>query len=242
MILHCSRVASLVAVGSALGLAAPLLASSTPAYATGIPVSYSAYHAGYRVDFNDGSGPITTSARFQVPALACTMGKTSDGFGVQATPASATVGEACVSQRHHLGFKAVYTANILVNGVNTVLGTTVNPSDLVTVSASATGTLTSATFTDNTTGFTQTLTGPGTITEWAEVGAIADQRLPAPKAPTFATFSFTNAQVDGADIGTYPGNTFELVQTRNGTKPPRGHVEIQPGALGTSSFSLSWVS
>jgi hypothetical protein len=166
---------------------------------------------------------------------------------VQAAPASATVGEACVSQRHHLGFKSVYTANIIVNGVNTVLSTTVNPNDLITVSASASGTLTSSTFTDNTTGFTQTLTGPGVITEWAQVGAVADQGLPAPKAPTFATFSFTHAQVNGADIGTYKGATpptglFEFVQTRNGTKPPRGHVEIQPGALGTSSFSLSWVS
>src|SRR6202790_1841807 len=84
MILRYSRVASLVAVGAVMGIGVPPLASPSPAYGAGIPVAYSAYHAGYRVEFNDGAGPITTSAQFQVPALACTMGKTSDGFGVQA--------------------------------------------------------------------------------------------------------------------------------------------------------------
>ncbi len=66
--------------------------------------------------------------------------------------------------------------------------------------------------------------------------------IPGAESTGLRHFLVYNAQVNGADIGTYPGNTFELVETRNGTKPPWGHVEIQPGALGTSSFSLTWVS
>ena len=67
---------------------------------------------------------------------------------------------------------------------------------------------------------------------------------PSKEIPKFSRFSFTNAQVSGANIGTYTVATglYEAVQTTNGMAPPAGKIDIRPGALiGESSFSLTWV-
>jgi len=137
--------------------------------------------------------------------------------------------------------KATYSAYVEINGKGTLPDTSVSPDNLISVSASETPTATSATFTDVSSGYTKTLTGAGSVPEYASVGSYPGTTK---KVPSFSTFNFTNAEINGAFIGTYSGSTGldEEVQTLNGKVPPKGEVEIQPGTLGTSSFSLTWVS
>jgi hypothetical protein len=246
MSLHRSRVTSVVAVGAALGVAILAVALPTPALAAGTPVGYYASLAGYVID-TEGSAtpPSTIAGRFQVPAVTCTKMKSDVGFGVVVDNndgsawASVAVDESCVRG------KPTYAANINIHSVKTVLSTTLNPNDLITVSASQTPGGTSATFTDNTTGFTQTLTGTGGTAETAAIGAVSDTLRPTLNVPMFPTFSFTNAQVNGADIGTYTAadGLMEAVQTKRGVQTSKRIVQIQPSAfVGTSSFQLTWVS
>jgi hypothetical protein len=174
------RAAALLAVGVALGIAVPLLDSPAPAYAAGLPFTYYQSNAGYAV-FSSSIPPTTASAQFRVPALTCNKVKKAVGFGVvvensdDSSRGSPTVGEACVKNT------PIYTANININNVNTVFSTTVNPTDLITVSASETSTSTSATFTDNTTTFSQTLSGTGSTSAFGYVGSVPDEARPGIK-------------------------------------------------------------
>jgi hypothetical protein len=135
----------------------------------------------------------------------------------------------------------VYAAEIYVNNVDNVLNATVSPNDLITVAESVTLAATTASFTDNSTGFTQTLTGAGGIPQFALVGAVSEPYTKN-NVPKFPAVSITNAQVNGADIANYEG-LGEVVQTKEIKKRTLGPIQIQPGPLvGTSSFQVNWVS
>ncbi len=238
------RVLTMVSTAAGLAVGACLVMQPTSASAANLPVSYYPTNAGYAV-YSTSTPPTTAIAQLRVPALTCSTENTGVGFGVVVENAdgssrgSPTVGEACNKGQ------AVYTANININNVNTVLSATVKPNDLLTLSASQTSTATSVTFTDNSTGFTKTLTGTGSTSAFGFVGSVPDEARPSlTKVATFSTFSFTHVGVNGAAIGTYTAATglYEAIQTTGGKTPPAGTVEIQPGPLGTSSFSLTWVS
>jgi hypothetical protein len=116
----------------------------------------------------------------------------------------------------------------------------VSPNDLVTVSISVALSATSATFTDDTTGFTQTLTGPGGTADFAVLGSVSDAiNYSSTKVPMFPTVSFANALINGAGIGNYNGLQ-EVLQAK--VHGRRATVEIEPGNLNTSSFQVNWVS
>ena len=128
-----------------------------------------------------------------------------------------------------------YRAAIGLNGRQTTLSTVVRPNDLISLSASQTPSTTSATFTDDTTGFTDTLTATGATSFEAFIGSeVADGSSPL-KDPVFATFAFTNVHVDGADLGTYFGSSDlgEYIQTHF------RKIIIQPGNLGANDFTLT---
>ncbi len=232
-----ARTSGVAAVGVAVGLSVQMLAPTT-AFAAGVPVIYFAGNAGYQV-YSTSVPPASASVQFQVPTLTCAKGKQGIGFGILLENTSGGVSQPIVYEACVKG-NPVYTAFILINSSGTTLSTTVHANDLISLSASQTASGTSATFTDNSTGFSSTLTGPGSTPEYAFIGSVPGTK----KVPTFSTFTFTNARVNGASLGTYTAATglSQVVQTKRGKTPPKGTVEIQPGTLGLSSFSLTWVS
>lgn len=234
-----------VAIGTVVATVTLVALIPGPAFAGGVPIAYYAGDAGYEV-ISTSVPPATASVEFNVPALSCTSSKSGVGFGLVVENASGslrgspTVGAACVKR------KPVYTANINLNNTNTVLSTTIRAGDTISLSASQTPSLTSATFTDTTTGFSQTMTGTGATAQYGFIGSVPDQALTTPdkKVAKFAPFSFNDAEVNSAGIGSYTAATglYEAVQTTKGHAPPKGKVEVEPGTLGTSSFPLDWVS
>lgn len=235
---HLARTSAVAALGVAAGLSVQMLAPAAPAFAAGVPVTYYAGNAGYDV-YSTSVPPANASVQFQVPTLSCAKGKQDIGFGILLENTSGGVSQPIVDEACAKG-KPVYTAFILINSSGTTLSTTVHANDLISLSASQTAAGTSATFTDNTTGFSSTLTGPGSTPEYAFIGSVPGTK----KVPVFSTFTFTNARVNGASLGTYTGATglSQAIQTKRGKTPPKGTVEIQSGTLGLSSFSLTWVS
>jgi hypothetical protein len=232
------RVRLLSAIGTGLALSVLVIAPAAPAFAS-VHVTYYPGNAGYQV-YSTSVPPASTTAQFHVPSLTCTNVKESIGFGVLVENTTGGSSSPIVSETCKKG-KAVYKGYIEVNGSGTTLKTKVNANDLVTVSADQSSGATSGTFTDDTTGFTRTITGTGSTPEYAFVGSVPGSTK---KIPTFSTFTFTNVDINGAALGTYTSATglSEAVQTTNGKRPPKGKIEIQPGTLGTSTFSLTWVS
>ena len=234
-----ARCVTSVAFGAALVFAVLPMAVPTPAYAAGVPSGGDfGWLAGYSVDADGVTAPPSTvSADFHVPVPTCTE-KSLVGFGVLDNNVTSTVRETCVRGPHRQ-WVPLYTAQIDVGIVDNVLGTTVRPNDLITVSISVTLSTTSATFTDDTTGFTQTLAEPGGTADFAVLGSVSDAINTNKKVPMFPTVSFSNALVNGAGIGTYNGLQEVLQATVHGRQAT---VQIEPGSLGTSSFQVNWVS
>jgi hypothetical protein len=218
------------------------MALSTPAFAA-VPVGgYFSYLAGYMIDTNGNTAPPNSvSLDFRVPVATCSS-KSFVGFGVRDNGVNATVGETCVRGRHSKWIP-VYSADINVNNVDTVLSTSVAPNDAITVSVSVTLSATSGTFTDHTTGFSETLSGAGGIAEFAVLGSVSvpNQSGAYRKVPMFPPVSFTNVLVNGSGLANYDGLQ-EAIQTKLGRIPPRGIIQVEPGNLGASSFQLNWVS
>jgi hypothetical protein len=238
------RVRRLMAAGAATAaITVSALALPTDAFAQSPPISYYPSNAGYAV-FSTTTPPTSATAQLQVPTLSCTKTKAGVGFGALVENSDGTVIGDPVVVEQCVKRVAEYLAEIHVNGTVTQLSTTVRPNDLITLSSSQNPSQTSATFTDNTTGFTQTMTGTGATSEFGFVGSVTDKLLAVKKVANFSTFSYTNAKINGADIGTYTPSTglYEAVQTTKGKAPPKGKIEIQPGTLGASSFPLTWVS
>jgi hypothetical protein len=238
--LPTSRVTALVVAAIAVGVLFPIAAPG-PAYATTVASGGAfTWLAGYDVQTTGATPPPTSvSASFQVPVASCTQ-KSLVGFGALDNGVTATVRETCVRARHG-GWVPAYSAIVYVNNVDVVLNATVSPNDLITVSESVTLAATTATFTDNSTGFTQTLAGPGGTPQFALLGAVSEPYTKN-SVPMFPAVSITNAQVNGSGVADYHG-LGEVVQTKVIKKNKLGPIQIQPGPLvGTSSFELNWVS
>ncbi len=221
--------------------AGSMLAIPGMAGAQSPPIVYYPGNAGYGV-YSTTTPPTSVSTQLEVPKVKCTTTKAAVSFGALIETADGSVaGDSAVALACNDG-KAKYSAGILINGAFTTLPTTVRPGDLVTSSANQNASQTSVTFTDATTGFTQTSTGPGATSAFAFVGTFPVSSYK--KVAKFTRFSFSNVAVNGADIGTYDASTglFEAIETHKGEAPPTGTIEVEPGALGTSSFPLNWVS
>jgi hypothetical protein len=218
--------------------AALLVAVPASAYASLPSGGDFGWLAGYSVD-SDGVSPPpnTVSADFQVPVPTCTR-KSLVGFGVLNNDVTSTVRETCVRGPHRQWVPA-YTAVIEVSTVDNVLNTTVRPNDLITVAISVTSSTTAATFTDHTSGFTQTLSEPGGTADFAVVGAVSDAINSNKQVPMFPSVSFTNALVNGSSIGTY-SQLYEVLQAR--VHHRQATIQIEPSNLATSSFQVNWVS
>jgi hypothetical protein len=121
----------------------------------------------------------------------------------------------------------------------------VSPGDVIALSASTTSTAGSITFTDVTTGYSKSVTGPGLVADFAYVGSLAkfDDAGALLGVPQFPSFPFTNAQVNGAGLDTYSAATGleQFIRTTNGSPPPTGIIQIQPGSLAAASFSETWL-
>ena len=222
--------------------AGSMLAIAGMAGAQSPPIVYYPGNAGYGV-YSTTTPPTSVSTQLQVPKAKCTTSKAAVSFGALIETADGSVaGDAAVVVTCN-GGKAKYSAGILINGAFTTLSTTVRPGDLVTSSANQNASQTSVTFTDSTTGFTQTSTGPGATSAFAFVGTFPVSSS-YKKVAKFSRFSFSNVTVNAADIGTYDASSglYEAIETHKGETPPTGKIEVEPGALAMSSFPLNWVS
>jgi hypothetical protein len=234
------RFISLIAFGAALGVFLLPVAAPAPAYATTASGGAFTWLAGYGGQTTGvPSPPLSVSVTFRVPVPSCTE-KSLVGFGALDNGVAATVRETCVRAKHG-HWVPVYAALIYANNADTVLNATVSPDDLITITESVTPAETAATFTDNSTGFTQTLAGAGGTPEFAELGSVSEPYTKN-NVPMFPTVTFTNAQVNGAALANY--KLFgEVVQTKRISKRTIGPIQIQPGPLvGASSFQVNWVS
>jgi hypothetical protein len=230
--------------GGVVGLTALVILPSSAAYADYVTSNASGL-AGYAVDTPlNGTPPASAADQFQVPTVTC-MKKSLVGFGVIVVSndghsiAAASVRATCL--RGH--GPAVYSAIINIDFVHTSLATTVSPGDVISTSASDTSGGASATLTDQTTGFTQTLGGAGTVSDYASTGVVDDDvSIAANHVPMFPTVTISNAQIGGANVGTYTAATglTQFRKVRGFGK--RQRLQIQPGTLGASSFPVSWLS
>jgi hypothetical protein len=217
------------------------LAMPAVAFAQSIPIDYYPGNAGYAV-FSSTVPPASASSHLRVPTLTCTKAKAGAAFGTLVENANGSIsGDAGIVEQCVKGV-AEYFGSIDVNSTITQLDTTVSPNDSIILSASESPGRTSATFRDETTGFTQTITGSGATAEYGFIGSVPD--VLTTKVAHFAKFSFTDAKINGAAIGSYTASEglYEAIQTNNGEAPPGGKIEVEPGSLGTSSFPLKWVS
>jgi len=244
------RLASLGVVGTALSIAVPAAVSVSPAYAASPTVGYVELHGGYVASAGSWGPPTAlVGANFVAPTVACTRAKAEVVLGVDVFADLAPGPSQSFVRADCLKGKLTFGAGIAIGGVESTLATTVHPADQITVSVSQTAAMSSATFTDNTSGFTQTITGPGAVAEDGYIGSIPSSAQRAGsiwRIPAFSTVSFSNTDVNGAGIGSYSAGGFgpvELIQTHGQKPPPKGKIEVQPGSLvGTSSFQLTWMS
>jgi hypothetical protein len=216
------------------------LAMPTVAFAASVPVDYYPSNAGYGV-YSSTVPPASASTHLKVPSLTCTKVKAGLAFGTLVENAKGTVYAAADILEQCANGVADYSAAVNVDSKVTQFDTTVKPGDSIILSSSLSPSRASTTFTDSRTGFTRTLTGSGGTSAY---GIIGSAPYATKEVPHFATFSFTDAKVNGAAIGSYTASKglYELVQTNNGKAPPKGQVEVEPGPLGTSSFAFKWVS
>lgn len=105
---------------------------------------------------------------------------------------------------------------------------------------------TRVTFSDRSTAITKSVTGKGTLPHTDPSPLVQCTEPPITGVllgvPKFTTLTFTNVQVNGANIGTYtaaPG-VYEFIRTTNGSAPPSGTVQILPLGVGAASFSHLW--
>lgn len=212
------------------------------AYASGQPVYYNVSNSSYNV-FSSSTPPATVSVTFKVPAVTgCTKADRQVGFGPGVEDSSGAGADPFLVVGCKSG-SAVYSANFYMFGTASPASVTVHPGNSVSLSASISATSTSITFDDTTTGKSQTENGAADTAAYGFAGSFAvNKGAKLLGVPHFATVTFKNVLVNGSGIGAYTSATglYELIRTTNGAAPPSGAVQIQPGALGTSSFSLTF--
>jgi hypothetical protein len=218
------------------------LIAASDAYATGFPVYYDASDSSYDI-FSSSVPPATASTTLKVPAVTgCTKTNRQVGFGPGVEDSSGAGADPFVVVGCK-GGKAIYSANFYMFGTITASSVTVHPGNSLSLSVSMTATTTTITFDDTTTGSSQTETGAADTAAYGFVGSFPVQKgATLLGVPDFARVTFKNVLINGSGIGTYTSATglYEFIRTTNGSAPPSGTVQIQPGALGTSSFSLTY--
>jgi hypothetical protein len=235
-------------LGSATGALVCTSISADAAWAAPPPVFYQTSNSGWEVNGTSVS-PSSVSAHFTVPTVSgCGTPVRSVAFGVleedSAGSANSVVEPFVQLDCPGSGGQAHISAGMKLSGVVTIFPTTITPGDAIAVSASATTSGTALTFTDTTTGFTQSATGAGITPYFAYVGSFPRRNTSGALlgVPRFTQFAFTNAQVNGANMNTFTGATglAKLIRTTNGSAPPSGIVQIQPAALAAASFNETW--
>jgi hypothetical protein len=233
----------LIAGSVLLGSAATFFVGGTSAYASGLTIDYQTSDSGYSI-YSSTIPPATASTDITVPTVTgCTKSDRQIAFGPLVEDSSGDGADSFIEVGCK-GGKATYAVGALVFSTFTIFSTTVSPGDSISLSAAMNATSTSATVDDTTTGFNQTISGAGHTAAYGYVGSFAAFKggTKPLHVPDFGTVSFTSAEVDGAGIGTYNSSTglYEFIRTTNGKAPPKGKVQVEPGTLGSSSFSMAF--
>ncbi len=238
-----SRILRLSVGGLAIFLGVTQL-SVTSVGASSIPTIYSATNAGYNLNRPEASGSVSGS--FKVPTISgCTAAYRAVAVGVVADASNGHLANPflVIGCRHG---SPLYRVEFNMSGTLSFPVATVSAGDKIALSASMTTSSANATFTDTTTGFSKTMSGPGgsAMDHFLGTGAVHNPPLTGVLlgVPQFATFSITSARIDGATIGTYTTDSgfSRFVRTSNGSAPPGGTVQVLPGAVHPQSFGMDW--
>jgi hypothetical protein len=237
---HKMRLMGSLAAILSLGVVTGLVAMGGEAYASGT-VYYQQYDSGYQV-YSSTVPPATVAVTFKVPLVSdCTSTEREIGLGPLVEDASGDAVESWVQLGCDKG-KAVYSAGYSILGTGAQFGIVVHPHDSITQTNSMNATQSSVTFTDNTTGASDTITGSADTAAYGYIGSTSDfnGKGKLTGVPDFSTVSMTDAEINGAGIGTYTTSTglAEWIRTTTGTSS--GTVQIQPGTLHPSSFKLTF--
>jgi hypothetical protein len=235
--------AGLIAGSVMLGSAATFFVGGTSAYASGLTIDYQPSDSGYSI-YSSTIPPATASTNLTVPTVTgCTKADRQIAFGPLVENSSGDGADSFIEVGCKSG-KATYAVGALAFSTLTIFATTVRPGDSISLSAAMNATSTTATVDDTTTGFNQTVSGAADTAAYGYVGSFPVYKSgPKPlHVPDFGTVSFTSAEVNGAGIGTYTSATglYEFIRTTNGKASPKGKVQVDPGTLGSTSFSMAF--
>lgn len=233
---------SLVLFGSALVIALVGCAvTAGTSYASSTPVYYNPYNAGYGVS-GTPTAPGSVSVEFKIPTLkSCPETDEQIQVGAFAEDSSDSALISYV-QFGCDGGKPVYqgyfndygtTSQALgVKGGETVIAQVNMASQNSTLVFAVVGGWTETKQVSNDTA------AIGYVGTFPAYGGAKDKEL---NPPDFGKIGLKDATIDGQGIGTYTSNTAEYIRTNNGSTPPAGTVQVEPGTLKSSSFPVRFV-
>jgi hypothetical protein len=212
------------------------------AFASTPTVDYQGTNSGYAV-YSSTTPPADVQTQFKVPSVTgCKKKDLLIAIGGLVEDSSGSAAEPFI-QLGCSGGKAVYSAGLDVFGSIVTLPNKVVAGDTVYMSASMNSTVTQVGITVAN-GWSTSKTGAGDTAAFGYVGTspVGNGSGGILGVPHFATFSFKKALINSAGLGTYTSSTglTEYVRTKSGSAPPGGTVQIEPGTLGSSSFSLTF--
>jgi hypothetical protein len=231
-----------------LGSGLSLMAPAGMASASAPQITYTTSLSGYQPSLLASGTPTMVSVSFKVPSVSKCSGTSADQLiligpqlFISNTTSQATPG---LEFGCHAG-ASTYQGALFGSTTVTVLSAKVSAKDSLTLSASMNASMSSMTFIDHTTGFTQSATDTGGTATGVFLGALgvngssgSNTLLAVPK---FSKVSFTAATVNGSSLATWAlGSLYEFIRTTNGSAPPSGSIQIVPGKLATSKFTLTY--
>jgi hypothetical protein len=199
----------------------------TPAWA-GTPATKSVFAAGYETT---AYTPVTSAAaQFTLPAIKCPA-KENASIDPLVTVAGPTKTVNAGIRLECVDGVAAYQAHLYINGTTVLPSLPVKAGDEIKEYASQTSAGASASLTDVRTGRTVSRTGTGAADNFAAILMDA-VTLPPDPIPNFGHVTFTNAQVDGANLGSAK---LEEEQMYSGTaNPPSAGSQLM---ISTSAIS-----
>ena len=242
MVGRVSRLSAAVGTALILVFAGVLLVGPGRAYASGPPVDYQTSNSGYAV-YSSTTPPASVAATFKVPAVSgCKKKAQLIAAGILVEDSSGSGAEPFI-QFGCSGGKAVYSAGLDMFGTITTLTNKVVAGDSVSMFANMNPTLTEISI-QVANGWNTSQSGAGDTAAYGYVGTfpVGNGAAGVLGVPHFATFSFKKATINSAGLGSYTPSTGlgEYIRTTNGSAPPSGLVQIEPGTLASKSFSLTF--
>jgi hypothetical protein len=209
----------------------------TPAWA-GTPATKTVFAAGYETT---AYTPVTSaSAQITLPAIKCPAKENAsiDPLVTVAGPektVNAGIRLECVDG------VAAYQAHFYINGSNILPSLPVKTGDEIKEYASQTTAGSSVSLTDVRTGRTVSRTGTGAADDYAAIVTDAVTVPPDP-IPNFGHVTFTNVQVDGANLGSAKLEEEQMYSGTSNPPPANSQLMVSTSPISTgTSFTCTFV-